>query len=328
MGRQASAKTTGVPAAAGVRVDWWAVPPSVRSRVEASLGSPVESAVTQAGGFSPGVAARVRLVDGRRVFVKAVGPEPNPETPGLHRAEARITAALPITAPVPSLLMALDLEGWVVLVLEDVDGKMPTQPWQLDELQRVLAAATELSVLLDPSPIEAPTVADRFGEKFQGWRRLSAAFMERADDLAWLDPWARRNLGRLVDREAAWIAAAAGSALIHGDLRADNVLLADDRVMVVDWPWAAVGASWFDVVAMGPSVIMQGAPDAMSLLDQHLCARGADPEDVTTVLIAMAGYFLRQSVQAPPPGLPTVRGFQRAQGEAALDWVRERTRWH
>ncbi|MFB6957622.1 phosphotransferase [Streptomyces sp. NPDC056309] len=288
----------------------------------------MENAVTQAGGFSPGVAARVRLVDGRRVFVKAVGPEPNPETPGLHRAEARITAALPITAPVPSLLMALDLEGWVVLVLEDVDGKAPAQPWQLEELQRVLAAATELSVLLDPSPIEAPTVADRFGEKFQGWRRLSAASAEGADDLAWLDPWARRNLGRLVDREAAWTAAAAGSALIHGDLRADNVLLTDDRVMVVDWPWAAVGASWFDVVAMGPSVIMQSAPDAMSFLDQHLCTCGADPEDVTTVLIAMAGYFLRQSVQAPPPGLPTVRGFQRAQGEAALDWVRERTRWH
>ncbi|MFD7666002.1 phosphotransferase family protein [Streptomyces sp. NPDC059788] len=287
----------------------------------------MESAVTQTGGFSPGVAARVRLVDGRRVFVKAVGPEPNPEAPDLHRAEARITAALPTAAPVPPLLMALDLEGWVVLAFEDVDGKMPAQPWQLDEFHRVLAAAAELSVLLDPSPIEAPTIADRFGENFQGWRRLSAASAEGADDLAWLDPWARRNLGRLADREAAWIAAAAGSALIHGDLRADNVLLTDHHVMVVDWPWAAVGAPWFDIVAMGPSVIMQGAPDAMNLLDQHLFARGADPEEVTTVLIAMAGFFLHHSVQAPPPGLPTVRAFQRAQGEAALLWVRERTHW-
>ncbi|MFI1800159.1 phosphotransferase [Streptomyces sp. NPDC020379] len=269
----------------------------------------------------------MRLVDGRRVFVKAVGPEPNPDTPDLHRSEARITAAMPIAAPVPQLLMTLDLEGWVVLVFEDVDGRMPAQPWQLDELHRVLAAADELSVLLDPSPIAAPTVADRFGEKFQGWRRLSAASADGTVDLAWLDPWARRNLERLVDQEAAWIAAAAGSALIHGDLRADNILLTGNRVMVVDWPWAAVGASWFDVVAMGPSVIMQGAPDAVSLLDQHLFARGADPEDVTTVLIAVAGYFLHQSVQAPPPGLPTLRDFQRGQGQAALHWVRERTHW-
>lgn len=335
MGKQASTETTGAPAAtatsapaaAGVRTDWWAVPAGVRGRVEAALGSPVESAVTQAGGFSPGVAARVRLVDGRRVFVKAVGPEPNPDTPALHRAEAGITAALPVTAPAPSLLLTLEHEGWVVLVLEDVDGRAPAQPWRPDELRRVLAAAAELSVLLDPSPIEAPTLADRFGEKFQGWRRLSAASTEGADDLSWLDPWARRHLGRLVDREAAWTAAAAGGVLVHGDLRADNVLLTDDRVVVVDWPWASVGAAWFDVVAMGPSVIMQGVPDTMGVLDRHLHARGADPDDVTTVLIALAGYFLRQSVQAPPPGLPTLRGFQRAQGEAALKWARERTGW-
>ncbi|WP_234332008.1 phosphotransferase [Streptomyces sp. NRRL F-5650] len=283
--------------------------------------------MTQTGGFSPGVAARVRLVDGRRVFVKAAGPEPNPDTPGLHRAEARITAALPAAAPVPALLTALDLDGWVVLVLEDVDGKMPAQPWQHDELQRVLAAATELSVLLDPSPVEVPTVADRFGEEFQGWRQLAAAFAEGVDDLAWLPSWAQRNVRRLADREAAWSIAAAGGALIHGDLRADNVLLTDDRVAFVDWPWAAIGASWIDIVLMGPSVIMQDTPDAMRLLDRHLCARAADPDDVTSVLIALTGYFLRQSVQPPPPGLPTVRGFQRAQGEAALDWVRERTRW-
>ncbi|MFC7909887.1 phosphotransferase family protein [Streptomyces nigra] len=316
------------PVAAGVRTDWWAVPERVRRAVEARLGSPVHSAVTQNGGFSPGVAARVRLADGRRAFVKAVSPEPNPDTPDLHRAEARITAALPVAAPVPRLLMSLDLDGWVVLVLEDVDGTTPVQPWRPDELRRVLAAAGELAALLDPSPVAAPSVADRFGGRFQSWRRLSAAHAAGADDLAWLDPWARRNLGRLTAREAGWCHAAAGGALLHGDLRADNVLLTGDRVMVVDWPWAAVGAPWFDVVAMGPSVILQSAPDtAIRLLDEHLAARGADEEDVTTVLVALTGYLLRKSVQPPPPGLPTLRDFQRAQGRAAVHWVRERTAW-
>ncbi|MFD9336254.1 phosphotransferase family protein [Streptomyces sp. NPDC060028] len=314
--------------AAGVRLEWRAVPREVQRLVEARLGSPVESAVTQPGGFSPGVAARVRLADGRRVFLKAVGPEPNPDTPDLHRAEARITAALPAGAPVPPLLMALDAQGWVVLAFEDVDGRMPTQPWQPDELLRVLAAASDLSVSLNPSPIEAPTVGDRFSKKFQGWRRLSAAAEEGIDGLTWLDPWARRNLGRLAEREDGWVAAAAGDALIHGDLRADNILLTEDKVMVVDWPWAALGVPWFDVVAMGPSVIMQsGGPDTMGLLDDHLDAQGAHPEDVTTVLIAIAGYFIHQSVQAAPPGLSTLREFQGAQGEAALLWLRQRSNW-
>ncbi|WP_190079258.1 phosphotransferase [Streptomyces longisporoflavus] len=327
MRRRVTAANPGAPAAAGVRMEWRAVPVAVRNLVETRLGSPVRSAVSQHAGFSPGVAARVRLADGRRVFLKAVGPEPNPDSPGMHRAEAHITAALPATAPVPPLLMALEFEGWVVLAFEDVAGKMPAQPWQTDQLLRVLAAAADMSALLDPSPVEAPTVAERFGDKFQGWGRLAAAFEEHADDLAWLDPWARRNLGRLAELEGGWRAAAAGRGLVHGDLRADNVLLTEDRVIFVDWPAAAVGASRFDVIAMGPSVVMQGGQDLIPLLDEHLDARGAPSENVTVVLVAVAGFFLHQSVQAAPPGLPTLRAFQGAQGEAALRWLRRRTRW-
>lgn len=329
MDGRAGSQSAAVPAAAGVRLEWWAVPRGVRALVEARLGAPVASAVTQTGGFSPGVAARVRLADGRRVFVKAVGPQPDPGTADLHRAEARITAALPAAAPVPSLITAVDAGGWVVLVLDDVAGRMPAQPWRHDELARVLTAVEELSAQLTPSPVDAPAVADRFGGKFRGWRRLAAAGPPhaRGGGRDRLDPWARRNLDRLARRESGWTAAAAGRALVHGDLRADNILLTGDQVVVVDWPWAAIGAGWFDVLAMGPSVIMQSGPDTIGVLDRHLAARGADPEDVTTVLVAVAGYFLHSAALAPPRGLPTLRAFQRAQGEAALSWVRARTRW-
>jgi len=36
---------------------------------------------------------------------------------------------------VPRLLASYDLNGWVALVLEDVDGVMPAQPWRTDELE-------------------------------------------------------------------------------------------------------------------------------------------------------------------------------------------------
>ncbi|WP_369373419.1 phosphotransferase family protein [Streptomyces sp. cg36] len=327
MSTDTAAVTEPVPVAAGVRREWWAVPDGVRDLVEARLGSPVESAVTQPGGFSPGVAARARLADGRRLFLKAVGPEPNPDTPALHRAEARITAALPAEAPVPRLLLSVEDAGWVVLAFEDVEGRTPEQPWRGDELRRVLGASAALGALLDPAPVEAPTVGERLGEKFRGWRRLSDAYGRDPRAVEWLDPWALRNLGRLAEREETWQTAVSGTALVHGDLRADNVLLTEDRVMVVDWPWAAVGAAWFDVVNMGPSVLMRGGPETAALLDAHLAERGADPDDVTTVLTALTGYFLHQSTQAPPPGLPTLRAFQGAQGEAALRWLRRRTDW-
>jgi hypothetical protein len=36
---------------------------------------------------------------------------------------------------------------------------------------------------------------------------------------------------------------------------------------------------------------------------------------------ALAGYFTERSLRAPPPGLPTVRAFQAAQGEVTRRWL-------
>jgi aminoglycoside phosphotransferase (APT) family kinase protein len=312
------------PPAAGVRVPWAEVPAAVRAAVEELVGDRVVAAVTQLGGFSPGVAARLRLAGGGRAFVKATGPHLNPDSPGLHRAEARITAALPASAPVPRLLGSLDRDGWVVLALEDVAGAHPVQPWREDELRRVLEAATELSKALTPSPIEAPRLADALDEQFQGWRRLANAHRDGEDTLSWLDPWSRANVDRLAALEDAWSDAAAGDTLLHNDMRADNILLTPDRVVFVDWPWAAIGAPWTDLVGMTPSVLMQGGPALLPVIEEHVTALGADPDAVTAVLAALTGYFMYQSHQPPPPGLPTVRAFQRAQGEAALPYLRRR----
>ena len=314
------------PPAVGVRLPWAAAPARLRQAIETDLGSPVVEAVTQPGGFSPGVASRLLLADGRRAFVKAVGSEPNPEAPELHRAEARITASLPPEAPTPRLLASYDLDGWVTLVLEDVDGVMPAQPWRDDELERVLDALADLATALTPSPVEAPSLSARQGGSFQGWRNARAE-RDRGDELDWLDPWTRRNLDRLVSLEAGWERAAAGSTLLHADLRADNLLLTPDRVVVVDWPWACVGAPWVDLLAMLPSVRMQGGPDPEGVLAAHPVARGADPEAVTAVLATLAGFFVWLAHLPSPPGLPTVRAFQSAQGRVALGWLRSRTGW-
>src|SRR5690242_11194953 len=87
------------PPACGVRTPWEAVPASVREAVQGSLGARVLGAETQRSGFSPGVAARLRLADGRRAFVKAVSGALNPESPGIHRDEIRIARALPASVP-------------------------------------------------------------------------------------------------------------------------------------------------------------------------------------------------------------------------------------
>ena len=82
------------PAAEGLRVGWEQVPGPVRTAIEAVCGARVAGAWTQPGGFSPGLAARVRCQDGARFFVKAVSAHANPDSPGLHRQEGQVLAAL------------------------------------------------------------------------------------------------------------------------------------------------------------------------------------------------------------------------------------------
>jgi aminoglycoside phosphotransferase (APT) family kinase protein len=313
------------PAARGVRTPWEAVPAGVRAAVEGRLGARVAQARTQSAGFSPGVAARLVLADGRRAFVKAVSAAQNPESPGIHRDEIRVARALPAGVPAPRLLADLDMDGWVVLLFEDVEGRLPAQPWEPAELRLVLDTVAGLARALTPGPAAAPPVAEKQDGAFRGWRTLAGDRAAGVDDLAGLDPWAARNLPALARLESGWAAGAAGGTLAHSDLRADNLLLTPDgRVVVVDWPWACLAAPWYDLLLMLPSVRMQGGPPPEALFARHEVAAGADPDAVTAVLAAFAGFLLGHARRPSPPGLPTLRALQAAQGREALAWLRVR----
>jgi aminoglycoside phosphotransferase (APT) family kinase protein len=314
------------PPAAGVRLDWLELPARVRAAVEDWLESTVVSATTQPGGFSPGVAARLRTTDGRRVFVKVVGPEPLPSAPRIHRREASIVAALPAEAPVPRLLWSYDEGdgGWVALVFEDIEGWNPAQPWRMDELDRVLDALVALSATLTPSPVPPATVGtvSEWGvARRGGWRQL------RDERPALLDDWSARHLDALAELETEAATAVVGDTLLHLDVRSDNLLLTPDRVLVVDWPHARVGAAWVDLIFFAPSVAMQGGPPPEDLLERHPASRAAKAEAITAVVAAVAGFFTQEALQPAPPGLPTLRAFQAAQGVVARNWVAQRTGW-
>src|SRR5439155_9294334 len=60
------------PPAEGQRIEWSALPLRIQSAIEERLGVPVVETATHAGGFSPGLASRVRTADSRDHFVKAV----------------------------------------------------------------------------------------------------------------------------------------------------------------------------------------------------------------------------------------------------------------
>jgi len=245
----------------------------------------------------------------------------------MHRREARIAAALPASVPTPRFLGSYDDGQWVALWFDDVDGRAPAIPWRRDELDRVLAGVTELTTRLTPAPIAVQPVHEVNPDAFHGWQQLNADALSGEDDVPYLDPWVREHLDQLVDLESSAPAAAAGQTLLHCDLRADNVLLTPSKAFFVDWPWASLGAAWVDLLFMLPSVAMQRGPKPWEIFDTHPLGRSARAQDATAVLAAICGFFIRYSRLPPPPGLPTLRAFQRNQGVYALEWLKRTTDW-
>jgi len=81
------------------------------------------------------------------------------------------------------------------------------------------------------------------------------------------------------------------------------------------------------VIAWAPSVVLEGGPPPEELLARHVPPVPVDADVITVLLAAVSGFFLERSLRPPPPGLPTIRAFQAAQGEVALAWLRRRTGW-
>ncbi len=309
----------------GSRLAWQDLPRHVRAGITRRAGAEVSAETGATSGFSPGFASVLELADGREVFVKAVSTEQNPHSPDLARQEVRAAEALPGDVPAPRLLWADDDGTWVVLGFQAVHGRSPVLPWRPDDLVRVLAAMDRLAGTAPVRPDALPAVADRLAGTFTGWRRLAAEPADTLEHAAALagEPgaWALAHLDDLVAQESGWARAARGDALVHGDLRADNVILDASTCWLVDWPHASVGAPWLDLVLMLPSVAMQGGGDPDVIFRSQPVARGVDDDRLRAVLAALAGFFAHGALQPPPLGIPNLRRFQAAQAVAALRWL-------
>jgi aminoglycoside phosphotransferase (APT) family kinase protein len=290
----------------------------MRARLEDALGAPVIDTVTPAGGFGHQLAAALRLAGGRRAFAKAA-PDDDPLT-AANVHEAAVLDALPPGAPAPELLGIHRAAGWTAVVIAHLDGPHPDLSPASCDVEQTWALLDELtSTPAPPSYAVAVNTAPSVAAALHGWDELIS------DPPADLAPAARAHLPQLAELEAAWPALAHGDRIVHGDLRADNMVRDHDRgVTFVDWAHATTGPACIDAASLAPQLVLAGhAPaDIARLLRDHPATAGS-PDTTTAFLAALTGHWHRNARTPAPPGAPGLRAYQHraaAAGLALLDY--------
>ena len=202
----------------------------------------------------------------------------------------------------------------MILCFEYVDGVPPRRPWQPDELRLVIDALAQLAPLVAEAPdgLELPLFSEEFPE-VEAW---VAQVIEREGSSQWLDEVAA------LARES--LARCAGTAVVHLDLRDDNILIGrDGRVWICDWNWALLGAPWLDLVVLLLAAAGDGL-DADAVLATHLLTRDVEPRSIDAWLATLWFYFTTSMEHPVPAHSPHLRDHQVWYADATEDWLHNR----
>jgi hypothetical protein len=269
----------------------------------AAVGAaPVRAESVTGGGYGTNTAKwRLELADGRRAFAKLALDEMAAEwLRDEHRVYAGVRGSF-----IAELLGWHDAGQRTLLVIEDLGDAYWPPPWSRTQIDAVLTALDELHAIAPPAGL---STLHGLRERIDGWPLvavdpepfLSTGLRSRK----WLDEALPALLRAAAECELD------GGALLHFDVRSDNLCFRDGRAILVDWNLAAVGNPLMDAVFWLPSLHLEGGPQPWELV--------ADSEGFAALV---AGFFASRAGLPPPPTAPTVREFQRRQAVVALPWA-------
>lgn len=276
--------------------------PEVIARAERVLGVPAVTWMQAASrGYALGDRWLARLRDGRSVFVKCAIDAATAES---LRAEHAVYSAL--RAPFIPPLLGWEEAELPLLILADLSAAEWPPPWTPDSIETVLDTLAEVAATEPPNGLRR-LVADP-PETWGAVARQPDPFLALG---LCSEPWLEQCLPMLL--EASRPALLDGDALLHLDVRSDNLCIHDGRAVLVDWNLACVGNGAFDVAFWLPSLTLEHGAQPDELV--------RDRPDVDAFAVTVAGFFAARAGLPPPPGAPTVRPFQLSQLEVALPWA-------
>ena len=270
------------------------------ARIEVLLGDKIVGAHPAEGGYSSAQRWVVKGLGGRTAFAK-IGATPI-SVKGL-RQEASVYRRL-------TLPCMPEVYGWdgdpdpPLLLLADLSKHTWPPPWTNESVDRVLDVID--SVHTAEAPL--PHYEELHDTSEDWWARIAAdpeAFLRlnlvRSD-------WFDRNLEQLA--ASARDVSGAGSAVIHFDLRSDNLCLSLAQTYVVDWSMACLGNPSLDLALFLPGLAGEGGPQPEVILP-----------DRPAMASWVAGCFAWYASKPHLPKAPGVRAMQRRHLEFSLPWA-------
>ncbi len=311
---------------------WRDAPLELRKQIEEKVASSIRRATRVFGGYGPSATFRFFLEDGRTIFAKGAGLgsiEGNwrvlPSEEAVYR---NVTAIAPIS---PRYLGSVSVEGWHLLLLEDLGNAKRVPPWSEDlalQSMRDIAAfhVRGLSEAGKVGAMDSKGLTDNWlNIKNNSDERdyFLGLFQEkRSEAEAWLDA----VIDVLIPIEAELMRPDQPWGVIHADIRSDNLRFRDGTLVLFDWALACWGPLIFDVVFFFPTIEGEGGPTAERLLPEYkkvMASHGIDFPVFAeqSVAVAAAGYFASRAGKPPIPQLPRLRYIQRLQLGPALRWM-------
>ena len=318
------------------RSPWAALPTAVHHRIAAELGAPAESVTPAGGGFTNGFAAVV-AAGNRRLFAKAA-PSTDGQIYAAYVREAEVLTALPSGLPIPQLHSTDQILAggarWQLLCFEAVDGYMPGRPWTASDLgavhQSLLLTHEGLQEL--PANLSSGSMVDEF---FGASPRTDVVGRWAPENPlpAYLPPLGVQHRSELENLTALSREALAGDAVLHNDLRADNIIIRPGggsspmpRALVCDWNFLSTGPAWADWAAL-LVYPRQAGIDVDTWLAESPLSGGADSDHIDAWLALLAAYMVTSGDQPELATSPWLRTHQRFTARILIDWLSERRKW-
>ena len=269
----------------------------LESRIADLTGRKVGRLLPVQGGYTNACRRIVRFRDGNSAFAKCATDRRTSKW-----LQSEISIYRQLSGDFMAAALAWDEEEPPLLVLEDLSGNLWPPPWTTSGIDMVLDSLA----MIHGSHASVPEYREVFAHR--GWHDVAAHPEAFLSTRVASESWLTECLPTLL--EAHNSVEPEGKALVHLDVRSDNICFRADRAVLIDWNNACSGNADLDIAFWLPGLRHEGGPPPRDIL-----------ADAGHMASYVTGYFASRAGLPDLPHTPLVRKLQRAQLITGLEWT-------